>query len=182
MTILCQGLELGRFLMLQPIGHCFSFLSVSLRDPCPFGDIVTVSFRSVCVEAPAMRSCRGRCRSALLRGTVYGVYGAPGLPPPSPLCTVLSFSSLDPVPRGGVPRAAEGWACHSEHGAGARSRHAGSPRLCSSFGGGRGHSVHRRGSLPGPRWAEVDPGQGRERTVLLLLTSRSSHGEPGRSS
>lgn len=115
MTILCQGLELGRFLMLQPIGHCFSFLGVSLRDPCPFGDIATVSFRSVCVEAPAMRSCRGRCRSTLLRRTVYG---APGLPPPSPLCTVLFFLFFRPRSQRwgaegggglGVSQRARGW-------------------------------------------------------------------------
>lgn len=157
--------------------------------PAPFGDTLTVSFRCVCVEAAAGPP---RCVAAAGSPVSFSFAGLcavrPALPQPSPLRTALPFSSLDPVPRGGVMRLAEGGACHSEHGAGTHSRHAGSPRLSNSFGGRAGHSVHRRGNRglarrpPRSLVGRVGPRSGRKKTVLLLLPSHSSRGEPGRSS
>lgn len=107
--------------------------------PAPFRVAWTVSFRPVCAEAAAGAPRRVAAAGFPVPLSLAGPCAEPPPPPqPSALCTVLSLSSSDPVPGGGVTSVAEGWACHSEQGAGAHSR------LCSSFGGGRGHPVPRR--------------------------------------
>lgn len=127
---------------LQLIGHRCSFLCACPHDLCPFRGRLDSEFpprlRRGSSQGPATRGRRGLSRSAFPRRAVCGAPPPPPPPQPSALCTVLSLSSSDPVPGGGVTSVAEGWACHSEQGAGAHSR------LCSSFGGGRGHPVPRR--------------------------------------